>query len=242
MVIVLNSQVTITQISNTGHQLLTTMAQMMLDASDAPEKQNLYVTEVKPDEMKVGLVFADEETALNAVLKWGESVFFPLMKARKDKTLAESGGRTRGRRCLDCPHGRSRKGKAKEVRVTQSVKYTKCPAGIVITENDDGSWEITKAVLDHFGHLVNQREYYAHEHTKRLNNEEQDYLKELIETKANTNNVAACLNRKTGKHFNGQDVRNLIRKINDNDSDKPKSEDILTKIKKRRWFCLVYKG
>ena len=79
--------------------------------------------------------------------------------------------------------------------------------------------------------MVNQREYYAHEHTKRLNNEEQDYLKELLETKANTNNVAACLNRKTGKHFNGQDVRNLIRKINDTNSDEPKSEDILTKIK-----------
>ena len=61
-------------------------------------------------------------------------------------------------------------------------------------------------------------------------------MKELIETKANTNNAAAYLNRKTGKHFNGQDVRNLIRKNNDNNSDRPKSEDILTKIKNEGGF------
>jgi hypothetical protein len=47
----------------------------------------------------------------------------------------------------------------------------------VLNENDDGSWEITKTVLEHFGHVVSKRDYYLHEHTKRLNENDEDYVK-----------------------------------------------------------------
>ena len=53
----------------------------------------------------------------------------------------------------------------------------------------------------------------------------------LKNAKANANNIATCLNQKTGKIFSGRDVRNLIKKIEDNDLNPPKAEDILAKIK-----------
>ena len=206
------------------------MAQQVLDSSVAPQNFKMFVN-MNIKELKVGLLFPDENTADDAVLGWGERAFCPLMKARRDKGLAETGGKKRGRRCLDCPHGRNRKGGAREVRLKQSLKYTKCPVSVVLNENDDGSWEITKTVLDHYGHSVSKKEYYMHEHTKRLNDEDQEYLKDLHNAKANANNIATCLNQKTGKIFSGRDVRNLIKKIEDNDLNPPKAEDILAKIK-----------
>ena len=96
--------------------ILYTMTQQILNTSEAPENfRTLKTDDISKDEMKPGLLFANEEVALNAILKWGELTLCPIMKARRDKTLAESGGKSRGRRCLDCPHGRSRKGTSKGV-------------------------------------------------------------------------------------------------------------------------------
>ena len=69
------------------------------------------------------------------------------------------------------------------------------------------------------------------EHTKRLNEEDKDYLIDLKNAKANPKNIATCLNQKTGRQYNSKDVRNLIKKIDDSEVDKPKAEEILGKIK-----------
>ena len=70
-----------------------------------------------------------------------------------------------------------------------------------------------------------------HEHTKKLNDNDKEYVKELMTAKVTSNDIATCLNQKTGKEFSGQDVRNLIKTIKENDIDKPKAEDILENIK-----------
>ena len=62
------------------------------------QNQDIIVKEIGIDEMKPGLVFPDEDTAVEAVLKWGERALCPLMKARRDKGLAETEGKRRGRR------------------------------------------------------------------------------------------------------------------------------------------------
>ena len=206
------------------------MAQGLLNSSLAPENLQLFASK-DLDEIKVGLKFPDEDTAVEAILEWGEKVLCPLAKSRRNKTLAETGGKRRGRRCLDCPHGRNRKAGVREIRLKQNLKYTKCPVSIVINENDDGSWEITKAVLERFGHTVSKKEYYMHTHTRKLNDDDKEYVKELMTAKVTSNNIATCLNQRTGKEFTGQDVRNLIKTINENDIDKPKAEDILASIK-----------
>ena len=208
------------------------MAQKSLETSGHPQFGPLFSSsDPEIDDMKPGIIFPDEDNAVQAILRWGEKAFCPLAKARRDKGLAETGGKKRGRRCLDCPHGRNRKGSDSEKRPKQNLKYTKCPVSIVINENDDGSWEVTKAILEHYGHPVSKKDYYMHEHTKRLQEEDRDYLKDLMNAKANPKNIAACLSQKTGKQYNGQDVRNLIKKIDESDLCKPKAEEILRKIK-----------
>ena len=116
-------------------------------------------TDLAVDEMKPGLLYPDENTAVDAVLRWGEKALCPLAKARRHKSLAETNGHSKGRRHLECPHGRCRKGSNNEARPVQKVKYTKCPMKIVVAENDDSTWSVRKVVLDHFGHagLLRQR-------------------------------------------------------------------------------------
>ena len=76
--------------------------------------------------MRVGLVYPNEESATNAVLKWGEKTFCPQTKARREKGLEETNGARRGRRCLDCPHGRKKQIRTIEgERLYQNIKYTK---------------------------------------------------------------------------------------------------------------------
>ena len=90
------------------------MAQQVLDSSVAPQNFEMF-SNMNIKDLKVGLIFPDENTAVDAVLGWCERACCPLMKARRDKGLAEPRGKKRGRRCLDCPHGKNRKGGAREV-------------------------------------------------------------------------------------------------------------------------------
>ena len=63
------------------------MTQQILNTSEAPENfRTLKTDDISKDEMKPGLLFANEEVALNAILKWGELTLCPIMKARRDKT------------------------------------------------------------------------------------------------------------------------------------------------------------
>ena len=60
------------------------MAQQILNTSEAPENfRTLKTDDISKDEMKPGLLFANEEVALNAILKWGELTLCPIMKARR---------------------------------------------------------------------------------------------------------------------------------------------------------------
>ena len=101
---------------------------------------------------------------------------------------------------------------------------------ILIQENWEKNWTITKVNLEHFGHVVTENEYFFHTQNRKLNNERKDYLRELLKTKASTKNVAACLSRKTGKEFNSKDVSNLIQKLKTEDFTKPSAESVLGKI------------
>ena len=207
------------------------MAQGLLNTSEAVRQNHeMFANDIDKDELKVGLLFPSENAAVEAILRWGEKSLCPLMKARRDKGLAETEGKRRGRRCLDCPHGRNRKAN-RELRPNRAVKFTKCPVTVVVNENDDGTWVVSKTVLEHFGHSVTKKDYYMHEHTKRLDDGDKEYVKELLNAKANASNIATCLNKKTGKNYNGQDVRNLIKKIGESDLSTPKAEEILGRIK-----------
>ena len=98
-----------------------------------------------PEEgMKPGLTFPREECPLNTIQKWSEKVLCPLIKTRRTKSMLETNGESRGRRTLDCPHGRERNCGNNEKRPQQNVEFSKCPVHININEAEDGSWYTTK--------------------------------------------------------------------------------------------------
>ena len=70
------------------------MAQQILNTSEAPENVRTCKTDdISKDEMKPGLLFANEDVALNSILKWGELTLCPIMKAAcldKDGYLSDS--------------------------------------------------------------------------------------------------------------------------------------------------------
>ena len=99
-----------------------------------------------------------------------------------------------------------------------------------MTENYDGSWTITKVELEHFGHVVSKKEYFRHAQTKRLDEEDEAYVKELLKTKASASNIAVCLSSKTGKDFTRKDVNNLMMKLDEKETEKPAVEKVLGDI------------
>ena len=103
--------------------------------------------------------------------------------------------------------------------------FFQCPVVIVLSENDDQTWTITKTILEHYGHVVSRKEFYRHGQNKKLDKSEEAYVRELIKTKANHTNIATCLSEKTGK-----DVNNLVRKMSELETDKPVVEEVLGSI------------
>ena len=95
-----------------------------VSSSNLPVFANL---DLEVGDLRTGLLFPDEATATQAILKWGEKALCPLTKARREKGLAETNGTRRGRRCLDCPHGRKKQisKNTKGERPVQNIKYTK---------------------------------------------------------------------------------------------------------------------
>ena len=110
------------------------------------------IIDIPKDGLKVGLEFPNEEVAVSSLLNWGRKALCPLMKARRAKTAAETNGESRGRRTFQCPNGKQRQIKS-EQRPKQHVKYTRCPVAININEQEDGTFVITKAVLEHSGNF-----------------------------------------------------------------------------------------
>ena len=109
--------------------------------------------EIEEDGKKVGLTYHDENTAVDAVLNWGAKVLCPLAKSRREKGSDESEETKRGRRYLNCPYGRKRCTKTTGKRKSRNVKLTKCPVSILIQENWDKTWTITKVIRNNLAML-----------------------------------------------------------------------------------------
>ena len=185
------------------------------------DTNDVEFVDIPEDGMIPGLKFPSEKCALDSIQKWSEKVFCPLIKTRRTKSVRDT-----VRRTLTCAHGRKRKLGENEDRPQQNVKFTKCPVLINLNKAEDGTWYTTKTVLQHKGHPVSKKNFYSHEHNKRLNEEDKDYLKELHKAKANPKNIADSLSNKTGRNYSSQDVRNIIKTVVETDLNTPKAEVI----------------
>ena len=169
---------------------------------------------LQENELKVGLGFKSEESAVQAIMLWSEKTFCPLSKSRYRKPKVKpSGERVKGRRCFQCCHGLKYTRKVTDKRPWQKIKYTECPVKVNMNEQEDGSWMVTSLVLDHIGHPVTKTDFYSHQVARKLEPEDKEFVKELLKARANPKNIANVITERKGVHYNAQDVRNIVARI-----------------------------
>ena len=74
---------------------------------------------------------------------------------------------------------------------------------------------------------MTRKEFYRHTQARKLNEDDENYVKELFQSKANHNNIAACLSRRTGKDFSRKDINNLVKKLGEKETNVPLVEEVL---------------
>jgi hypothetical protein len=67
--------------------------------------------------------------------------------------------------------------------------------------------------------------------SRKLDEEDNDFVKELLKVSANPRNIANALTERTGKDFTAQDVRNLTARIKDTEENKTSVEESLGQIR-----------
>ena len=93
---------------------------------DLDEENVKDIVDLPVNGMKVGVSFPTEQSALASLRKWMDKTFCPFIQVRSTKSLEESEGKTKGRRCFLCTHGRNRESQATNLRPRQHVKFTGC--------------------------------------------------------------------------------------------------------------------
>ena len=139
-------------------------------------------------------------------------------------------------------HGKKRSSKSTGERPVQHIKFTDCKCRVTIYEQSDLTWKITTCHLEHSGHQISRQAYYSNTHTKRLNANDFEYVKDLKKAKANNRNIASCLSNRTGKNYNAGEVRYIIKKVEEAEqSDKPPIEEVLTEVNNSGGNVMVHK-
>ena len=111
---------------------------------------SISIMDLDVEDMKMGLTFDNEDSAILSINKWSEKAFCPLSKSRYQKPKVKPDGeRIKERRCCQCCHGLKYTRKVTEKRPWQRVKFTGCPVKINLNEQEDGKWMVTSLHLTH---------------------------------------------------------------------------------------------
>jgi hypothetical protein len=202
---------------------------LLLDDNDMNENQ--AIVELAIDDLKVDLNFDSEEVAVKSIENWSFKSLRPLAKIRYRRGKTVNGERVKGRRCLACPHGIQRTKTGTGDRPGQRYKFTKCPVKVNLNEQEDGSWEVTTCNLEHDGHPITSKLFYSHQQSRKLDDDDKEFVKGLLRVRANARNIEDVLTERTGKDFKTQDVRNLITRIKEDDENGSSVEDALGQIR-----------
>ena len=97
------------------------------DGTEDPKEVEGDIIDLEIDDLKVGVNFPTEESALMSIENWSFKSLCALAKIRYRKGKVVNGEKVKGRRCLACPHGIGRKKTGKGERPGQRVKNTNCP-------------------------------------------------------------------------------------------------------------------
>ena len=152
-------------------------------------------------DLKVGVTFPSFDGALQSVKEWCDSNYEPFVKRSTNRGTFDDDGDRPGQIQMYCTHGIERKSKATSVRPLQRVYFTGCKARIYINQKDKDVWVVTKADLEHKGHMLGPDVYHSYSHVKKITPENEKYVEEMMEVNAAPRNIAKCLSHKTGHNL-----------------------------------------
>ena len=64
------------------------------------------------------------------------------------------------------------------------------PVKVNLNEQDNGSWEVKACVLEHKGHVITSKGLFSHQQSRKLDEEDNDFVKELLKVTANPRNIS----------------------------------------------------
>ena len=82
-----------------------------------------------------------------------------------------------------------------------------------INEQHDGTWQVSKCVLKHSGHIVGEDVYSNYPMNKKLTEEDEEYLEQMRKAGAAPRLMAKGLSDRTGNLYSTKDVQNVIKKL-----------------------------
>ena len=112
-----------------------------------------------------------------------------------------------------CPHGVKRTSKATGKRKCESTAYVGCPVGVNVNQQEDGTFLVTKAVLEHENHETGRGIYERYMVNKRLSKDQENAVKAFIDTDPSTVEVVLLLKDLTGRDYSTKNAFNIIKKL-----------------------------
>lgn len=163
---------------------------------------------IGPGCLAPGLIFPNHDAMMVAINEWSQANFSPLV------TTSSFGGKTGTLHTFGCPHKKKRKSKSAGIRQRLDViQYADCPALIKAKANEDGSYRVIRADLEHRGHEVSEEQYYKYRKTRKLTSEQENAVLALLIQGGKLPEIAKMLSDFTGRNLGRKDVYNVVRKL-----------------------------
>ena len=163
---------------------------------------------IGPGCLSPGLIFPNHDAMMAAINEWSQANFSPLV------TTSSFGGKTGTLHTFGCPHKKKRKSKSAGIRQRLDViQYADCPALIKAKANEDGSYRVIRADLEHRGHEVSEEQYYKYRKTRKLTSEQENAVLALLIQGGKLPEIAKMLSDFTGRNLGRKDVYNVVRKL-----------------------------
>jgi len=163
---------------------------------------------IGPGCLAPGLIFPNHDAMMAAINEWSQANFSPLI------TTSSFGGKAGTLHTFGCPHKKKKKSKSAGIRQRlDGIQYADCPAIIKAKANEDGSYRVIRADLEHRGHEVSEEQYCKYRKTRKLTSEQENAVLALLIQGGKLPEIAKMLSDFTGRNLRRQDVYNVVRKL-----------------------------
>ena len=160
--------------------------------------------------LNVGMTFVGKEDALAHINSYCNSNFSPLIIRSSNKTRSKSLLRL----FYKCPHGVEKRSKSSGKRKCEvAAAYVGCPLRLAVNQQEDGTFVVDIAVLEHKNHEVGREMFARYPINRRLSKDHQDAVRAFLDTDPHHAEVANLLRDLTGIEYSTKDAYNIVKKL-----------------------------